>query len=93
MSTDVFQIFFPVMEKKLVADKCFHWEQLEKLASNKNKTHYHQYPIIIIYNQIHAFESIKELPKELKLRDPGFWREEMPRDVSPVFCLPSKGIW
>ena len=43
ISTDVFQIFFPVIEKKLVADKCSHWEQLEKLASNKNKTHYHHY--------------------------------------------------
>lgn len=35
--TAVFQIFFLVMEKKLVADKCSHWEQLEKLAPNKNK--------------------------------------------------------
>ena len=75
------------MEKKLVADKCSHWEQLEKLVPNKNKTHHHYYPTITItiYNKIHTFENIKELPKQLELRDPGSWREEKPNDVSPIF--------
>lgn len=39
-----FRCSFPEMEKKLVAEKCASWEQLEKLALNiQNQTHHHNH--------------------------------------------------
>lgn len=41
-----------------------------------------------INNQTHAFENIKELPRQPELREPGSWKGEKSSDISPwFFCV------
>lgn len=81
-STTVFHIFFPVRKEKLLADKCPHGDQLEKLAPNQNKP---RFTITTTTNWLYVSENIRGLPRQLNLREWSPRRREA-QYIGHMFC-------